>query len=225
MRNLSLPAKWASLVFVIAVCLQGFVTSSVLADSTNAVSTNGLYAVGHVQRRSKTIHRVQLAVHLVFEPGTKIERSFIREFTCPGTNFYAALSNGTGEFYDPSPNWMYFMATNSFLGPMELRDSDGNSLSPTTETINAPKAYPTFYGLRDLWSHARRRWESPCVLVPEQDTIANVPGFSLEDCFKIEKPGHYTLTIWPKIYKRTSHGADTCQKVDLPPLSIPFEWP
>jgi len=46
--------------------------------------------------------------------------------------------------------------------------------------------------------------------------------FQLSDFYDINEPGEYQLTVWPKIYERSSTNRDVCQRIDLPPLTTKF---
>ena len=58
------------------------------------------------------------------------------------------------------------------------------------------------------------------------DSSRNVMGrFKLSDYFAITNAGEYRLTVWPKIFTRALTNKDLCERVDLPPVTITFQWP
>jgi hypothetical protein len=50
------------------------------------------------------------------------------------------------------------------------------------------------------------------------------PDICLTNYFNIKKSGEYELTIWPKIYKRSAKDRDLCERIDVPPVTIPIKW-
>lgn len=162
-------------------------------------------------------------------------------------------------------NWDYWMATNSFCGPIEIRDSQGRKLAPLkpdtsgltnyrgselplTPDVAATNAYPLNFDLvTESARHFRRfrRYSGPGIFpvalflpsprselvrfVIRSPSVPQVPlpvptllnrNFQLEDYFDIGVPDEYTLTVWPKIYKRLSATNDFCERIDLPPVSV-----
>ena len=56
------------------------------------------------------------------------------------------------------------------------------------------------------------------------DTSGQLGFFDLGDYFQTKEPGEYKLTLWPKIYKRTGLDNDLYQRIDIPPVSVTFQW-
>ena len=170
-------------------------------------------------------HRILMTVKLDFYGDTNIERGLVKPVSSlifGGNN----QSNPSEVLHDPSMYWKYFMATNAFCGLVELTNMAGERLSLLKPEVNSEAAYPDFYSIQSVRTHmaGRRIWESPFVLIPNDQELAQMREFVLEDYFKIEKPGIYTLTVWPKIYKRSTTNDDLCERMDFPPVTIPIKW-
>jgi hypothetical protein len=124
----------------------------------------------------------------------------------------------------------YFMATNSFCGPVQLLDPSGRPVPLLRPQLNSTNAYPPLYSLNAFRTNYVRAeiagevprhphfWPagSPAVVVFDKP----LPAINLSELFAIREPGNYRFTLWPKIYVRTSPGGDTCQRLDLPPISV-----
>lgn len=231
MRILPFKLKVALLVLGAAVSTVG----SLLAQAS-APETNGITAAVQVSQPipgTGPQHFIEINVRLRFENEADIERRdhIVEGLKLNGTNWDSMVLI----HQDPSSNWVYFMATNSFPGPVELRDSSGEKVPLLKPHLNSPEAYPPSFSLsamhRVLMGRIRGHWDGlppwfPKPLVPDKDTTATMPGqFALEDYCDIKKPGRYVLTIWPKIYKRVTKGADICQRIDVPPVAVSFNWP
>ena len=189
------------------------------ADQSAPAATNGVYASGK---------------YIVFYPnGGHVIRLFVH-FRPPSTNI-SSLSpfpmivksaNGDEVGVTSIDVGIYFLATNSFCGFIELRDQSGDKITLLKPEMNLPESYPNSYNLKI----ANR------LLMEKTSYIgADKPGclsgtdpeqcrFHLKDYFKIEKPGDYQLTVWPKIYKRSETNRDLCDRIDLPPVTIPIKW-
>lgn len=121
--------------------------------------------------------------------------------------------------------YRYFEATNSFVGPIELRDRAGRKVPSTHPAINSATAYPKSYSLHEANHSLMSRYgfySGPSL--PMSYRTASPFHFTLEHYFALKKPGEYKLTVWPKIYKRISPTNDICQRIDLPPVSISIQW-
>jgi hypothetical protein len=195
----------------------------VLADQTNLVSgttANKSYVTGQAENEWY-VHNpiaVKLVYHLDFEGETNIERELVFHL---------------GSTHDPASMWKYFMGTNygfrgDFTGPMELVDTNNQKLVLLKPEINDSNAYPASYNIKTLKlnDHGYRPgdFEFPRALVPYSGTNVEMSAGNLTKFFKLEKPGKYQLTIWPKIYKRVAPGADICERLDLPSVIIPIKW-
>ena len=123
------------------------------------------------------------------------------------------------------------MATNSFCGPVELRDAKGRSLPLLKPEVSQPDAYPARYSLSDEdanFIHRHGAYLGPGIF-PEPvlavHSSSDLAKFNLEEYFDLKEPGEYLLTVWPKIYKRAAKGADVCERIDLPPVTVTIKWP
>lgn len=182
-------------------------------------ATNGIYASG------------KYVAH--YPGGGNIIRLFVH-FRPPSTNIPAISpfprvveeSNGIKTYSNPIFDGKYFVATNSFCGFVELRNESEDVITLLKPEMNLQESYPDSYNLKI----------SNRILMEKISYMgADKPGclsgtdpeqcrFHLKDYFKIEKPGDYQLTVWPKIYKRSETNSDLCERIDLPPVTIPIKW-
>jgi hypothetical protein len=127
--------------------------------------------------------------------------------------------------------WPYFMATNSFCGPIELRGAGGRALHPLKPGVSSPSAYTSAYNVEVAHSNYFRQF-----LVSLRPKIFPTPllgtrqrsemvRFNLTEYFDLKEPGEYQLIVWPKVYKRLSATNDLCQRIDVPPVSVTVKWP
>jgi hypothetical protein len=161
----------------------------------------------------------------------------------------------------------YFMATNSFCGPVELRDNAGMivpsikpkvSVYPGREILYAPDmssqtAYPLSYSLMNenanyfsqfMVYSGPHVFPLPVFLYAFRTELARFelrrgsatndvinppnlyqPVFQLSDYFDLKSPGDYQLTVWPKIYHRSSTNRDIVVRMDIPPVTSTIKWP
>lgn len=115
---------------------------------------------------------------------------------------------------------LYFQSTNFFCGPIEMRDPTGRQLPPIQADIVSTSAYPanfSFKSVKDHNPHPTMFFPIPLIHSPDQ-----LARFSLTNYFDIKEPGEYKLTVWPKIYKRASTNDDLCQRIDVPPVTVPI---
>lgn len=163
-------------------------------------------------------------------------------------------------------DWDYYMATNSFCGPIELRDSENRVLPavklridpqfsgsefPLYPDVSSLEAYPASYSLSTEYGRYLARFRhgysgpgvfplplffaatrSEMVRLQLGDSVETKEPhraatlyqrlFRLRDCFTIMEPGQYTLTVWPKIYRRSTANPDICHRFDVPPVSAMF---
>lgn len=127
------------------------------------------------------------------------------------------------------PQWKYFLATNSFCGPLELRDAAGRDVPPRKPGVESLTSYPASFDLRSVrsnfhWAHLHAFYSGP--EVPEPIIVRSMPlaSFYLSDYFAMRKPGRYTLIVWPKIYARKSAADTVCQRIDIPPVTAAVDW-
>lgn len=164
-------------------------------------------------------------------------------------------------------DWNYWMATNTFSGPIELRDSTGRILPsqkphpssfadyrgqefPLFPDVSSLTAYPLTYSLKRehglYFSRFKNGYSGPGIFpmplffagprtelvrfgLSGKETTRQLPTlyqrrFELEDYFDKKRPGEYTLTVWPKIYKRLTTNSDLCTRIDIPPVTVRFKW-
>ena len=201
--------------------------------SSTRTATNASYATGHVEyyiQENYVKVPVQIAVtcHLDFAGETNIERRKV---------VVVNFTNRTA--HDPSLFWKYFMGTNYIdgnycCGPVEMQDKEKRQLPLLRPQINFPSAYPPSYSLtnaqafilrcRNRQAVALNGLLSPFPLLPRDGVEVDLPKFNVANYFKLETPGEYQLTVWPKIYKRSATNDDVCERLDLPPVTIPIKW-
>jgi hypothetical protein len=151
-----------------------------------------------------------VSVLVKFSPASSVE------FTNAGLPSYADRSK-------------YYMATNLFCGPVELRDSSGHRITLKNPELGSAQSYPEYYSLSGayfVWSRKFGLKQHSGPPFPEPLFLGNsqLCRFRLQDCFQLEKPGAYLLTVWPKIYKKDSITNDICVRVDLSPVTVPVQW-
>lgn len=49
--------------------------------------------------------------------------------------------------------------------------------------------------------------------------------FYLNDYFEIKGPGEYKFTVSAKLYKQSETNSDVYQRIDIPPVTVPIQWP
>jgi hypothetical protein len=158
--------------------------------------------------------------------------------------FLTHLTDGT---------WDYYLPTNSFCGPIELRDSADRIIPTLKPEITSPSNYSVSYSLQEArgmyLSQFKFFYRGPEMFPlpvfatsirsellrfqlgePIRQKRMDPEGaladrwFPLKDYFDIKQAGEYKLTVWPKIYKRTATNLDVCDRTDLPPVSATFKW-
>lgn len=221
MNNLAFIKTLLTLIIVALSNLIGIFYAQ--ADQTNAsnmlvTNFDGIYASGEYWKNPPVgWERISVIIH----------------FRAPSTNpawgvwpKVIKYANGSKTLKDPAKSWMFFLATNSFCGFVELRDKAGNKLHLLKPEVNSQDSYPNTYNLkimRKLLMGENTYWSGPPV--PYALIGSDVPiSFYLKDYFKIDEPGEYQLTVWPKIYKRISQTNDLCQRIDLPPVAVTINW-
>lgn len=123
-----------------------------------------------------------------------------------------------------------FKGTNHFCGPMVLQNMNGEMIEPTTPALTFFQSYPKQFGRRQATMDAQRG-ERAFASEPLFDTLVGrmplLAQFYLDEHFKLEKPGNYRLTIWPRIYVHRpwiSKTNDLCERVDMSPVSVNIKW-
>lgn len=117
----------------------------------------------------------------------------------------------------------FFLPTNEFCGPAELRNALGRMCTPLRPEATSPGNYPESFSLKVV----RKGRSPPDIVFPRPITAASdveLARFSVSDYFAISEPGVYTLTVWPKIYERKSGPVDICERVDLTPVVVTFRF-
>jgi hypothetical protein len=124
-------------------------------------------------------------------------------------------------------DWWYFKATNDFCGPVELRDSTGQKVKLLRPEVSSNEAYPSSYKLDGAQQRYMRRYRiaysAPHVTYPEWEQ-PELARFKLFDYFEITNSGDYRLTVWPKVYVRTSTNTFDCKLIDVPPVTATFTF-
>ena len=198
-----------------ATLLLGFVIKcSAQAGTTNLIggAANGIYASGQfVQKWPDRGDLVSIIIHFS-PPSTNVSLSPFVEHTI--------RTNGITTITDPLRDGKYFRATNSFCGPIELRDVTGGKIPLLKPEVNSQKAYPNTYNLM-LVSYLLRNMVGKGPPLPMVISGADAElSFHLSDYFKLEKRGEYQLTVWPKIYERALTNDNICSRIDVPPVTL-----
>ena len=160
-------------------------------------STNGIYAT---------------AKYLPSEPGGANIRVYVH-FRPPSTNIptispFPSTLEETNEVFVPDTDRKYFLATNSFCGFVELKNESGEQIKLLKPAVNSPAAYPAAYNLK-LTSKLLEGKIDASILPGCLSGMDPVQcSFHLQKYFKIEKPGDYRLTVWPKIYEKSETNQD-----------------
>ena len=202
-NHLLLTLSWSGCLFVALPSIHAEEHS----QEAIGASTNGIYASAKYLPNyyGDGGHFVSIFVH----------------FRSPSTNI-DYISQFALEKYQVAK---YFNATNSFIGFIELKDSGGDKMPLLKTNVNSHVAYPNSYSLHqahtDLNKGISMGPELPYSITGSDPEAGN---FHLQNYFKIEKPGDYQLTVWPKIYKKSETNQDIVQRIDLPPVTIPIKW-
>jgi hypothetical protein len=121
----------------------------------------------------------------------------------------------------------YYQATNSFCGPIELRDELGRQVASLQPTVSSPKNYPASYSLTLVEGILAQRnvlYSGPPMPTALMTSVPQLARFQLQDHFAIKGPGEYHFVVWAKVYKRVSRTNDLCERIDLPPVSVAVKW-
>jgi hypothetical protein len=117
---------------------------------------------------------------------------------------------------------LYFAPTNSFCGPVELKDGSGRLVPLLKPEFSKIESYPPSFSVTYAKEHnPRTNSFFPVALLSSADSLIR---FQLGDYFDVRAPGDYQLTVWPKIYKRPDTNSDNAQRIDLPPVSVNIHW-
>ncbi len=132
----------------------------------------------------------------------------------------------------------FWGCTNSFCGPIDLRDSDGNEIPLLKSNVTSPGCYPDTLNWQQMNDDYIRQLKShPDMLgVPSMsgklpENFLSVAGaryilveFYLNDYFELKEDKEYQFTVWPKLYELSSTNGDVYQRIDIPPVTIPIQW-
>ena len=201
-NHLLLTLSWSGCLFVALPSIHAEEHS----QEAVGTSTNGIYASGKylLNGHGGGGHFVSILVH----------------FRSPGTNI-----DYISPFADEKYQWAkYFDAQNSFIGFIELKDSDGNKIPLLKTNVNSQAAYPNTYSLHQARMESNNHNMGPELPYAITGSDPEAGNFHLQSYFKIENPGDYLLTVWPKIYKKSETNQDIVQRIDLPPVTIPIKW-
>lgn len=142
-------------------------------------------------------------------------------FASPSTNIEYVSAFKPGKYGVAK----YFGTTNSFVGFVELKNTNGDKISMLKPWLNFPNAYPDSYSLElarlNLNKGISMGPELPGVITGADPEVGN---FHLKRLFLIENPGEYQLTLWPKFYERSEVNHDLMERIDLPPVIVPIHW-
>ena len=116
---------------------------------------------------------------------------------------------------------LYYIPTNLFCGPVELRDPKG-ALLPSKKPDPLRESYPPSFSIAaSKKARPDTKTVYPYHLASSGDLLAR---FHIGDYFDINGPGVYKVTVQPMIYKRESTKSDICSRIELPPVTVSFNW-
>ena len=114
--------------------------------------------------------------------------------------------------------WLYCQPTNSVCCPLELQDAVGTKLEPFKRGELNPDAFPDSFSVSEATNNEpqlRTPFPSPLTF-----SLGSIGSVALNDYFNITNTGDYPLTVWPKIYHRSSTNDDVCRRIDLAPVMV-----
>lgn len=199
---------------------QGNQTNEPIQELVRGEATNGIHGEIEV---TWTRNQIKLPEITIFVANTNTNETF---------NAHEGGTNWWKDFADRVENndWLYYVATNSFCGPISMCDGNGKELSLLKPDVSLLTAYPDSYSLNVEHWHYLSRYKvylGAGVFPPPLMTYSNssqLAQFQLGDYFDIKSPGEYKLTVWPKIYERESTNDDICRRIDLPPVTVTIKW-
>jgi len=116
---------------------------------------------------------------------------------------------------------------NYFCGPMVLKAANGEEVPPAHMPLCSSSSYPTSFsrfGIAQAASRGGQGYGSAPVPSPLLTRMPRLCSFNLDDEFQLAKPGHYELTVWPMIYKRSATNDDLWLRIDVPCVTISVDW-
>lgn len=188
---------------------------SQVAQVVKGPSTNGLYGEIDLNWNTNKSQALEINVSVI---DSKADQIFGEGHL--GTNGFNSFVKNMSD-----NSWPYFQATNSFCGPIELKSANGQTIPLMKPAVSSPEAYPKTYSLSGEWTHhffTNHPAHSGGAMIfppPLARNVSELASFQLQDYFEISQPGQYEFTVWPKIYRRSPVDSDTCERLDLPPVS------
>ncbi len=121
-----------------------------------------------------------------------------------------------------------FLPTNEVCGPFILRDASGKAVPWVTPSALLTNSYPpalSLTGVYDAFSGQYSIYSGPGFPPCSLGVGTNLTApFVLTNYLRLARSGRYELKVWPKLYKRVFPKSDLTRRVDLPPVSVSFEW-
>jgi hypothetical protein len=119
-------------------------------------------------------------------------------------------------------DWMFYLPTNLFCGPISLTSKNGVIISSTQpETLSS--SYPSYFSLTEVKNHFSRShvyYSGPPFPRPLTFPVERVAQFRIGRYFKINTNEVYQLIVSPKIYRRSATNNDLYERLDLSPVTI-----
>jgi hypothetical protein len=133
---------------------------------------------------------------------------------------------------------IFWGATNSFCGPIELREPDGQTMRPSQTNTILPECYPEILNMRSLDDEFRRKLLRYKLIISfpampgshgtaflyDANRLYLLDEFYLNDYFHLGQNVQYRLTVLPKIYRQSPTNEDLYLRIDLPAVTVPIQW-
>ena len=217
-------SRWTS---ILSLCLLHVILAR--ADNTNQIFQDGYYVDKYNIIWGEAANGIKAGVKIHYNEYSPVwvtmhlhRSGETLPYSFPGT------SNSVTNDMQLAP--LYLDNTNSFCGPVELKDADGKVVPMIKPDVSLTESYPD----RLSWMHLcllnaphtiAPGYRGPDFLTDGTDTkIYQVNGFFLTNYFKMGKTGEYKLTIWPKVYKQSEKDKDLYQRIDIPPVKATIKW-
>jgi len=135
-----------------------------------------------------------------------------------------SLPNRPHDWFEPG--FTYYVSSGGLPGPMELKDAAAHPLPAVKESMVSAGRFPAGVRFSDLYRQQQMKKGIRSLRMPEPliKRATALPALRLQDLFTVEKPGAYRLTIFAKIYKKSESNGDLLQRIDLPPVAVPFRY-
>ena len=191
--------------------------NDLISKTTEGEVTNGVRGTITVEWPESRPKLAEVVVEVVELPETNIgPPDFNRDFRA---EIFQRL------FHD---DWWYFGPTNDFCGPIEMLEGSGRKLRLLRPEVSSPDAYPAVYTFDGTNHNYMRRYRvdhaPPGAAYPEPWQQPELVRFRLFDYFEITNGGDYHITVWPKVYIRTSTNTFGCKLIDVPPVTATFKY-